>query len=114
MAIPHTLINDWNLMAVVDELWQCAQIVLSRQLLVVDLDETDFQLIRLVVNVFQFLQCFLALFALGFVCKLVRLEWSATSLSQIESDRAGLSEEGIQLMGMDVGGCVRAEIESIN
>lgn len=54
-------------MAVVDQLWQHAQIVLVGQLLIVDLHETNVQLIRLVVNILQLLQSLLALFALGFV-----------------------------------------------
>lgn len=64
---PHTLVDDGNLMAVVDQLWQHAQIVLVGQLLIVDLHEANVQLIRLVVNIFQLLQSLLALFALGFV-----------------------------------------------
>lgn len=67
-------------MAVVDQLWQHAQIVLVGQLLIVDLNETNVQLIRLVVNIFQLLQSLLALFALGFVYSEgvnqgERLEW---------------------------------------
>lgn len=54
-------------MAVIDQLWQNAQIVLIGQFLVVDLNESNVQLIRLIVNVLQLLQSFLALFALRLV-----------------------------------------------
>jgi hypothetical protein len=62
-----TLIDDWRLVAVVDQSWQVSQVVLIGERLVVDLHETDSELVRLVVNVLELLQGLGALAALGLV-----------------------------------------------
>jgi hypothetical protein len=55
------------LVAVIHESWQVSQVILIGQRLVVDLDKSDSELIGLVVNVFELLEGFGTLAALGLV-----------------------------------------------
>lgn len=64
----NTFEENGNLAAIVDERGQAAQVVLFGQRTVVDFYKTDAQLVRLVVNVFQFLQSLGAPFAFRLVC----------------------------------------------
>lgn len=56
-------------MSVVYQLWQRSQIVLFGQVIVVDLDETDVQLVGFIVNVLQLLQRLDAFLAFGLICE---------------------------------------------
>ena len=64
LAQQIAFVDDWYAIAVVDQSGQRGEAVLFGQFLVGDFDESDAQLIGLVVNVLQFAQDLLALFAL--------------------------------------------------
>jgi hypothetical protein len=67
-----TLINDGDSVSVVDQSRQCAQIVLLGQLFVCNLDEADSQRVGLVVDVLEFLQCFIRFSALWLICNSIQ------------------------------------------
>lgn len=75
-----TFVYDRSLVAVVDQCWQIAQIVLVSERLVVYLHESDAQLVGLVVDVLQFLQGLGALAALLLV-------WRSRQVGGIESGK---------------------------
>lgn len=68
-----TFVDDWCLVAVVNQSGQLSQVVLVSQLLVVNLHETDSKLIGLVVDVFELLEGLGAFTAFGLVCGKDRL-----------------------------------------
>lgn len=63
----QTFIDNRYFMPVVHQSWQLAKTVLFGQLLVVDLHETDSELVSFVVDVLQLLKGLRALFALWLV-----------------------------------------------
>lgn len=65
--IKLTLIDDWRLVTIVNESWQFTQVVLIGERFIVNLHETDAELISFVVDVFQLLQCFRAFATLRLV-----------------------------------------------
>jgi hypothetical protein len=63
-----TLVDDGDSVSVVYQRRQSAQIVLIGQFFVRDLDEADSQRVGLVVDVLEFLQCFIRFSALWLIC----------------------------------------------
>jgi hypothetical protein len=63
-----TLVDDGDSVSVVYQRRQSAQIVLVSQFFVRDLDEADSQRVGLVVDVLEFLQCFIRFSALWLIC----------------------------------------------